>query len=580
MRAKQANRRIRLLLVVFALLFAGMLARAVWLQVAQSSRLARMAEGQHRHKVTIPAGRGTIFDRTGVQLAIGEQMTTVYADPSEVRDPEAVAVAAHRILGVDPYALIEQLRNQRRQFVYIARFADPAQATLLMRKKLAGVGAYPEEKRIYPQLTVAPQVVGYAGVDNKGLQGLELTYDKQLTGRAGRQTVIADPFGRAIEVISSRSARQGRDVFTTIDHTIQAEAEPVLRQTVARWHAKGATAIVLDPKTGAVLAMAQAPGYNANSASTVAQAFQRNRAVTDTYEPGSTFKLVTITAALSEGLVTPTTKFSLPYKLRYGSCDRCEVHDAEWRPTETLSVAQILSHSSNVGAVTVAGKLGRSLLSQWIARFGFGQLTAIDFPGETTGSVLPLDQWNDSTIGNVPIGQGIAVTPIQMASAYGAVANGGVLVQPHLVDKVGGRTPEDWKKRRIMSPAVNAQVKTMLTGVVSDAGATGNAAAIPGYSVAGKTGTAQKPDGHGGYSNYNFEATFVGMVPATHPRLVVLVMVDEPRGSIFGGVVAAPAFAQIAKFDLQYLEIPPDGPDGAPAARRLVSDDHLGPRRP
>src|SRR5581483_9021787 len=205
-------------------------------------------------------------------------------------------------------------------------------------------------------------------------------------------------------------------------------------------------------------------------------------------------------------------------------------------------------------------KLGSARLMSWIQRFGFGRTTGIDFPGESPGQVLPLAQWSGSTIGNVPIGQGIAVTPIQMASVYAAVANSGVWVQPHLVERVGGSPPKHWARRRLISPAVNAKVKTMLTGVVANAGATGTAAAIPGYTVAGKTGTAQKPNPRGGYSDTNFDATFVGMVPASNARLVVLVMVDEPRGSIFGGVVAAPAFASIAKFDLQYLEIPPDDP--------------------
>lgn len=558
MRDKQANRRIRLLLVIFVLVFAGMLGRAAWLQVVQAASLSKMAEGQQRHVVKTPAGRGTIFDRTGVQLAIGEQMTTVYADPSEVVNAAAVADTAHRILGIDANALYVQLQDKRSQFVYIERFADPAKAKLLLAKHLTGVGSYPEEKRFYPQLTVAPQVIGYAGVDNTGLEGLEYQYNTQLSGHPGKQTVITDPLGRAIDVISSRPAQQGEDVFSTIDHTMQAQAEMVLRQTLAQWKAKAASAVVLDPTTGDVLAMAQAPGYNDNDSNLVSQGLQRNRSVTDSYEPGSTFKLVTITAALSEGIVKPTTKFTLPYELRYGTCDKCTVHDAELRPTETLSVAQILAQSSNVGAVTIAEKLGPAMLSKWIARFGFGERTGIDFPGESPGFVLPLDEWNEATIGNNPIGQGIAVTPIQMASVYAAVANGGVWIQPHLVSRVGGRAPESWKHRRIMSPAVDAQVKTMLTGVVADAGATGTAAAIPGYTVAGKTGTGQVADGAGGYSKYNYEATFVGMVPASHPKLVVLVKVDDPRGSIYGGVVAAPAFAQIAKFDLQYLEIPPD----------------------
>jgi cell division protein FtsI/penicillin-binding protein 2 len=559
-RTKTANHRIRLLIVFFVLLFAATLARAAWLQVVSGASLAARAKSQHRETITIPAGRGTIFDRTGVQLAIGEQTTTVYADPRQIRNARAVSVAAHATLGVDANALYPQLLDKRKQFVYVARFADPAKAAQLEKRDLAGLGFYPEERRTYPQGGVAAQVIGYAGTDNKGLEGLESLYDRQLSGRPGKQTIVRDPFGRAIEVVSSTPEAQGRDVFTTLDHTIQANAESVLRKTVSQWGAKDAVAVVLDPKTGAVLAMAQAPGYDANRSNEVPLALQRNRAVTDTYEPGSTFKLVTVTGVLSEGLVNPNTSFTLPYSIQVA--DRV-IHDAEPRPTETFTVSQILERSSNVGAITLAEKLGASSLARWIDRFGFGKPTGIDFPGESAGLVLPLEQWSGSTIGNVPIGQGVAVTPIQMASVYAAVANGGVWVQPHLVDRIGGHVLSSWKKRRIMSPGVDKMVKTMLTGVVADAGSTGTEAAIPGYTVAGKTGTAQKPDGHGGYSDTNFDATFVGMVPATNPRLVVLVMVDQPRGSIFGGVVAAPAFADIAKFDLQYLEIPPDDPKSA-----------------
>jgi cell division protein FtsI/penicillin-binding protein 2 len=554
MRDRQANRRIRLLLAIFVLVFAGTLARAVWLQGVNAAALGRMAERQHHESIVIPAGRGTILDETGVPLAIGEQTSTVYADPRQLVDPRAVAVAAHRILGVDANALYPQLLNKKTSFVYIQRFADSKLAATFLKKGFIGVNDYPEERRSYPQRSVAAQVVGYAGTDNKGLGGLEIEYDKQLSGRAGKQTVVRDPFGRAIDVISATPEREGHSIITTLDHTIQANAESVLRQTIAHWHARSATAVVLDPRTGAVLAMAQAPGYDANKANRVPQALQRNRAITDTFEPGSTFKLVTISGALSTGLVTPETKFRLPYSIPVA--DRI-VHDAEPRGTETLSVAQILSHSSNVGAVTIAEKLGAPTLMEWIQKFGFGKQTGIDFPGESPGQVLPLDKWYGSTIGNVPIGQGIAVTPIQLASAYAAIANGGVWVQPHLVERIGGRQVDNLKRRRVVSPAVDAVLKAMLTGVVDEHGGTGNAAAIPGYTVAGKTGTAQKP-GPGGYTTGKYVASFVGMVPVKHPRLVVLVVVDEPSSAIFGGVVAAPAFAQIAKFDLQYLEVPPD----------------------
>lgn len=556
MREKQANRRIRLLLALFVLVFAGTLARAVWLQGVRAASLGRMAERQHRETISVPAGRGTIFDRTGVQLALGEQTTTVYADPQQVTQPRKLAMAAQQLFHVDPNRLYPQLLSRRSHFLYVQRFADSKLAAKFVARGFAGVYSYPEERRAYPQHTVAAQVVGYAGTDNRGLAGLEVAYDRRLAGHAGTETIVRTPDGRAIDVVSSTSERQGRDVFTTLDHTIQAQAEAVLRKTVAHWGAKSATAVVLEPRTGAVLALAQAPGYDANRADRTPLAVQRNRAVTDTYEPGSTFKLVTVTAALSNGLVTSQTRFTLPYSIQVA--DRV-VHDAERRGTENMSVAEILSHSSNVGAITLAQRLGKTALAQWIDRFGFGKATGIDFPGESSGLVLPVDKWSGSTIGNVPIGQGIAVTPIQMASVYGAVANGGTWVQPHLVARVGGRPQAKPKRRSIMRRQIAAEVKSMLAGVVAEGG-TGTLAAIPGYTVAGKTGTAQKPDGHGGYSSSQYVASFVGMVPASKPQLVVLVVVDDPRGAIFGGVVAAPAFAEIAKFGLQYMEVAPDAP--------------------
>jgi cell division protein FtsI (penicillin-binding protein 3) len=503
----------------------------------------------------LAAGRGTIFDRLGVQLAIGEEATTVSADPREVRNPRAVALAASRTLGVNPNALYPQLVDRTHGFVYVQRKADPARAAMLQKQDLLGLSFTPEERRTYPQGPVAAQVLGYAGVDNNGLAGLELGVDRSLTGKPGRETIVKDPFGRAIDVISSTPERDGRDVYLTLDHTIQANAESVLRATMRRWHAKDATAIVLDPRTGEILAMAVEPGFDANRYPQAPRPLQRNRAVTDTYEPGSTFKLVTVAAALSEKLVAATTPLTLPYSIPVA--DRI-IHDAEKRSTETLTVGQILSHSSNVGAVTLAEMLGRKRLSNWITRFGFGEKTGIDFPGESPGIVLPLDRWSGSTIGNVPIGQGIAVTPVQMAAAYASVANGGVWTTPHLVDHVAGGGQPRVVRRRLVSRRVAGELMSMLQNVVAEG--TGTLAAVPGYRVAGKTGTAAKPDGLGGYSTSRYVASFVGVVPASDPRLVILVAVDEPQGAIWGGVVAAPAFQEIARFDLQYLAVPPDDP--------------------
>ncbi len=563
MNARVTNRRIRLLLAVFALAFGIAFLRAAWLQGVRASSFGRVAASQHSQDVTIPAARGTIFDRGGVQLAIGEQATTVYADPRLVQDARREAAVAAQLLRLDPAEVETALSDKTRGFVYIARKADPARAAKLQRRHLAGFGFYPEERRFYPQSALASQVLGYAGVDNHGLAGLELSLEKVVGGRPGRERIIKDASGQVIDTVQSQTERDGRDVYLTLDHTIQANAQVVLKQTVARWHAKSATAIVLDPRTGGVLAMAVAPGYDANVYPKIWRVFQRNRAVTDTYEPGSTLKVVTVAGALSDRLVSSSTRFVLPYSIHVA--DRI-IHDAEPRGTETMTVAQILSRSSNVGAITLAEKLGQHRLAQWISRFGFGRRTGIDYPGESPGIVVPEKDWSGSTIGNVPIGQGIAVTPIQLASAYAAIANRGVWVRPHLVHHVGDRASVVQPRRRIVSRAVSAQLLAMLKNVVLDG--TGTLAAVPGYQVAGKTGTAAKVDSDGTYSDSRYVASFVGIVPASRPRLVILVSVDEPQGAIWGGVVAAPAFSQIAKFDLQYLEggITPDAPTTSTAS--------------
>ena len=555
MSGRLANRRIRLLLAVFAIVFGATLARAIWLQGVRAQSLGRMAESQHRQTVTLAANRGTIYDSTGVQLAIGEQAMTVYADPLQIRDATKVAPIVAHILRLDPKQVYEKLSDRKHGFVYVERKADAARAVKLQAQHIAGLGFYPEERRFYPQRGIAAQVLGYAGVDNHGLSGLELALDRPLAGQSGRETLVRDPFGHVLDSIVSSPARDGSDVSLTINQNIQGTAEAVLRQTVQRWGAKDATAIVLDPHTGAVLAMAVAPTYDANNFPAVSKDLQRNRAITDTYEPGSTFKLVTVAGALSTGIVTPRKTFTLPYEIQVA--DR-RIHDAEPRGTETMSVATILSKSSNVGAITLAELLGKDRLMSWISRFGFGHPTGIDFPGESQGIVLPADKWSGSTIGNVPIGQGIAVTPIQMASAYAAIANGGIWTRPHVVDRVGEGLAKPVARRRVVTRWISRELNSMLRNVVLDG--TGTLAQIPGYHVAGKTGTAAKPDPQGGYSTSRYVASFVGFAPATRPRVVVLVTVDEPHGAIWGGVVAAPAFKAIMQQTLQYLSAAPDAP--------------------
>jgi cell division protein FtsI (penicillin-binding protein 3) len=551
--ARVANRRIRLLIAVFAAVFMAAVLRAGWLQAVRAQALDRLATDQHRETITVPPHRGTIYDRLGSELAVGERATTVYANPKQIENPRSAAIAVEKTLGLNANKVYPLLADRSRGFVYVERQADPGLAQVLEAKHIAGFGFYPEEHREYPQNSVGASVLGYAGVDNKGLAGLELELDKTLSGTRGEKTIVKDPFGRTLEVVDSKPGTDGTNVYLTLDHSIQGQVERVLRETRERWGAQSASAIVMDPRTGGILAIANDPGYDANRFADVPQDRQRLRAVTDTYEPGSTFKIVTISGALETGQVTPKTKFTLPPEIQVA--DR-KIHDAEPRGTETMTTDQILSRSSNVGVVTIAEALGKDRISQWIDRYGFGRPTGIDFPGESRGIVLPPDRWSGSTIGNVPIGQGIAVTPVQMIAAYGAIANRGVWIQPHLVERVQGEKPVQPVRRRILTTNTADEVRHMLREVVEEG--SGTAAQIPGYRIAGKTGTAAKPDGAGGYSTTNYVASFVGFVPAKHPQLVVLVTVDEPRGAIWGGVVAAPAFAEIAKFALQYLEIPPD----------------------
>jgi cell division protein FtsI (penicillin-binding protein 3) len=549
------NRRIGLLAAAFLVLLAAALTRAVWLQVIRGPEYAAMAVRQHRETVVVPAARGTIVDRNGEPLAIGKLTTTIYANPRQVDAARDLTLSVGKHLGADPAEVYPVLTDRSRGFVYVSRKADPRKAEKLEKLGFAGLGFYPEELRFYPQGPVAAQILGYAGLDNQGLEGLERSLEGTLAGKPGSQTIVKDPFGRALDVVETKPETPGKDVRLTIDRQIQANAEEILAETVRRWSANSATAVVMDPQTGAVLAMATAPRFNANRFPTTRADRRRNRAVTDTYEPGSTFKLVTVAAGLQEGIVNPRSSFRLPPALKVA--DRT-IREAHSRGTQRMTVRQIVEYSSNIGTITIAQRLGEGRLASWIDRFGFGKSTGIDFPGESAGFALPLDQWSGSTIGTVPIGHGIAVTPVQMARAYSVIANGGTLVRPHLIDRIDGASVGTTRGRRVVSRAVSEQMLSMLRGVVVEG--TGTQAAIPGYTVAGKTGTAAKIDPDGTYSTSRYVASFVGLVPASKPRLVVMVMVDEPRGGIYGGDIAAPAFREIARFNLQYLEIPQDAP--------------------
>jgi cell division protein FtsI/penicillin-binding protein 2 len=395
---------------------------------------------------------------------------------------------------------------------------------------------------------MASQLIGSVGTDNKGLFGIEQSLEKRLHGIDGKRKVVNDALGQPVSIVDQKRAQAGKDVRLTIDAAIQQRVESVLAGVGQTFSPKGATALVLDPRNGEILALANYPAADPSTPGTTAPYARQDRAVQASYEPGSTFKPVTVAGALEQQLVTPDTVFDLPPQLQVA--DRT-IHDAENRGYVSLSVGQILAQSSNIGAVKVGLRLGARSFDHWVRRFGFGSSTGIDLPGEAGGIVPRPKNYSGSSMGNLPIGQGLAVTPMQMATAYEAFSNGGIVHRPHVI--AGDPSPG----RRVVSTRTAAQVSRMLEGVIGPGG-TAEEAKVAGYTLAGKTGTAEKPDPlTGGYSKSKYFASFIGFAPARNPRLLVAVMVDEPQGSIYGGQVAAPAFEKIVSFALPYLRIPP-----------------------
>ena len=542
-------RLLRLIFIVFLVLVGG---KAVAL-ASSSSNLTRIAMDQQTATILLPAHRGDILDRNGQQLAVGKPTQTVFATPYMLTDPRTAVRELMAALQLHKKAtrrdLLVKLSNHKSGFAFVARGVDPTLATAALALGLPGVGAYAGESRLYPMKGSAAQVLGFAGVDASGLAGVELEYDKQLGGKAGSEVVVRDPAGQALKTVSQTQPTAGQDVRLTLDENIQLQAEDVLEHTLKSSYAKSAVGIVMDPRNGQILAMANVPEVKGNLFG-VHPADDRNRAITDAYEPGSIFKLVTISGALADGTVNTHQRFVL--QPTFTLYDRT-VHDDEPRGVVDYNVQDILVHSSNVGAVTIGMKMGKAAMLKWIHAYGFGKDTGIAFPGESPG-ILPT--WSGTTIINVPMGQGIAVTPLQITAAFAAVANDGVYEQPHLLRQVGAQMYRQTPGRRVIPVRIAVAVRKMLAAAVDHG--TGVKAKIPGYVVAGKTGTAQKPlpDGSG-YSKTDYVASFIGMVPADHPRLVVMVAVDSPRTSIYGADIAAPAVQQIMSFALQYLKIAP-----------------------
>ena len=560
-RPGRRTQNIRLLSVGLAML-VGWSVVGYRLYTIQGSRAAAYAErgiDQRLHTEELAAARGTIFDRHGRELAVTVDAITVYANPHEITQPYVTAQLLGPMVGEDVDDLAERLAADS-SFVYVRRQLERRQADRVRAADFPGIHFTEEPARVYPAGDLAAHVIGLVQVDNnRGLEGLERQYDEALTGVPGRLLVERDPDGRSIPQGEYRvvPARPGSDLVTTIDAEIQYAVQQTLAALVDQYQALGGTAVVLDPTTGQVLAMANVPTFDPNDRRATDPASFRNRAVTDLYEPGSTQKLITVAAALDAGAVTTGEVFDVPEGL---TIDDKEYEDVGEHPP-ALTVADIVAYSSNIGTILIQRELGNDSFHEYLGRFGLGRQTAVDFPGEAEGVLPALEQWCAYTCGpSTAIGYNVSVTVLQMAAAFGAIANDGVWISPHLVmevvDERGSRRPTQPVRRTVVTEQTAAQMRELLAGVVEKG--TGYRAAVTGYRAGGKTGTTTKFHPDLIYDHDQVVASFIGMAPIEDPRLVVAVTVDSPNGGQFGGEVAAPAFAEIMEAALHQLGVPPE----------------------
>lgn len=568
--------RVFLVTAGFLVFFLLILFRVFQLQILDGAELKKMAASQHTRTLTVHSKRGDIYDRNMAELAVSIEVDSVYVQPAGVTSPAETARRLAPLVGMRAADVAGRLRDPR-GFVWIKRQVDLKDEAREVIASLDGVGIIKESRRYYPNGELAGHLLGFTGVDSKGLEGLELYYDNVLKGATIKVAGQRDARGRTLlfEDVGGRVPLEGMMVRLTIDRTIQYIAEKALKRGMETSRAKGGTAIVMDPATGEVLAMAVLPAFDPNDFRGSNPGQRRNRAVTDVYEPGSIFKPFVLSAALEEEVVKPGEIIWCELG-RYRVADRV-LHDTKkhgW-----LSVPQILKYSSNIGSAKIGERMGGERLYRYLRAYGFGEKTGIDLPGEGAGVLRPYGTWSAVTIDTVSFGQGISATPIQLINALSAVANGGFLMKPYVVKSVedpeGNVISESHPVvlRRVISESSAARMTGMLTGVTRQGG-TGELAAIEGFEVAGKTATAQKPDlARGGYMKDAYIASFFGYVPAREPAVAVLVSLDEPQGAYYGGKAAAPVFREIASQTLSYMGLMPGstaaGADQlAPSVRR------------
>lgn len=557
--------------------FAILLIRLVFIQGIEHETWVKRADRAQEKNVRIEAERGTIYDRNGKILAMNLDRPSVYAIPSEIKNPLAVSKQLAPILNLPQSQLLKSLRKKS-EFVWIQRKITPEKMAQLEAAQIKGIRSVMESKRVYPRGPLMGQLIGFAGLDNQGLEGIERQHDSTLRGTEGAIILERDAYGKSVfpKDLQYIEPTQGKDLYLSLDERIQFISERELDRMLKETGAKGGTAIVMDPWTGEILAMAVRPEFDPNTVRTASPDQWRNRAISDFYEPGSTFKIVTAAAALEERLVTADELIDCEdgvYAVRGG---RIRDHD----PFGVISFQQVIAHSSNIGTIKVAEMLGETRLASYIRAFGFGARLGIDLKGESPGLLRKTDHWSGRSLASISIGQEVGVTPLQMITATSALANGGYLMTPQIIRTIQGNNGENHSaphiQRRVLSEKTTKTMTRILKTVVSNEG-TARRAAVQGYAVAGKTGTAQKIDPETGrYSRNKYVSSFVGFAPADDPVVTILVMVDEPQGIAWGGEIAAPVFSAIADEVLYYLKVPPARTAPAPALPKEAS--HRAPK--
>lgn len=535
--------------------FLIVLFRLADIMILNHDRLAHRAKRQQIVGEDVRVRRGIIYDRHGRELAVNLDLESLYCDPSAIISPEKSACTLSSITGRPSDALLAKMNSEGR-FVWLGRKLEPDIARKIKDSKISGLGFAPDAKRLYPKGRLASQILGFVDIDNKGIEGIELKYEKFLSTGGGRIMLARDASGKTLSQGVDMESK-GNNLVLTIDEGLQYIVEEELDKAMAQWRAAAAAAIMMDPFTGEVLALANRPSFNPNSVSGSKNFERRNRAITDCYEPGSTFKIVVGAAALEEKAVNLNTRFDCSRGVI--EIGKRVIHDAHKHGV--LTFKEVIQKSSNVGSVMIGMKLGKERVYKYAKAFGFGDKTGIDLSGEVSGRIRPPERWSGVSIGSVPIGQEVAVTPLQVLRAYSAVANGGSLVTPHVVSAIispdGRRLPVPKHEiKRVISQETAETFKDILK-TVTEEGGTGTSASVDGNYVAGKTGTAQIIDpATKKYSKEKYVSSFVGFVPADNPRIAMIVVIYEPRGQIYGGVVAAPVFKKIAENALSYMDVP------------------------